>query len=129
MAADKKRLVRHPVRAVLSAQDGTTIVSVIAAFVLLLIGISMFYAAILTAQRMLERSQEMDRKAEQTLRTFYEAQAEQERAEADVQRDASTMQNRAASTVLTLREAGGAAQLHLYIPGTAGSEEAEVSYE
>ena len=67
MAKVKKRL-----RTVLSSRRGSSIVSVMAAFVLLLIGIAMFYTAVLASWKILNRAETMNLAAEQVLRQFYE---------------------------------------------------------
>ena len=59
MAAIKKRM-----KTILSSRRGSSIVSVMAAFVLLLIGIAMFYTAVLASWNMLNRAETMkDRKS------------------------------------------------------------------
>ncbi len=59
-------------REALRQRQGFTIVSVMVAFVLLMIGISMFYGAVVTSQNMMDRARQLDRTAEQAARVFYE---------------------------------------------------------
>lgn len=102
MDEDKKKLVKK----ILASSDGTSIVSVISAFVLLLMGISMFYAAILASQRMLDKAEQMNLASQQALQHFYEegAAAGQEAG------------SESESTAITLREIGGNARISVQIP-------------
>lgn len=59
-------------REALRQRQGFTIVSVMVAFVLLMISISMFYGAVVTSQNMMDRARQLDRTAEQAARVFYE---------------------------------------------------------
>ena len=55
MAAIKKRM-----KTILSSRRGSSIVSVMAAFVLLLIGIAMFYTAVVASWKMANRAETMN---------------------------------------------------------------------
>ncbi len=111
MAKVKKRL-----RTVLSSRRGSSIVSVMAAFVLLLIGIAMFYTAVLASWKILNRAETMNLAAEQVLRQFYEGgygQNVSETSEADI-------------PVITLQEVDGTASLEIHAAHEQVVLEAEV---
>ena len=92
--------VEKKLKKVLSSCRGTSIVSVMAAFVLLLIGIGMFYTAILASQNMLRRAENMNLALEQALELFYEGGYTGTQAETKGQ-------------VITLQEKDGTAELEI----------------
>ncbi len=105
MASDKKKLVRR----ILSSDDGTSIVSVISAFVLLLMGISMFYAAILASQRMVDKAKQIDLASQQALEQFYEEETVSgQGAEEETE-----------YSVISLREIDGNDRISVRIPSSA----------
>lgn len=107
MEAVKKKLKK-----ILSSRRGTSIVSVMAAFVLLLIGIAMFYTAILASQNMLQRAERMNLAVEQVLEIFYEEGYTGTQTGTDGQ-------------VITLREKNGTDELQI----RAGHEQATIEVE
>ncbi len=60
------------IRRVLAGNGGFTIVSVLCAFVILLIGISMFYGAIRISLRLEQEARRMDQAAQRLLECYYE---------------------------------------------------------
>lgn len=64
------------IRRVLAGNGGFTIVSVLCAFVILLIGISMFYGAIRVSLRLEQEARRMDQAAQRLLECYYEELSE-----------------------------------------------------
>lgn len=121
---------QRPVREILASNGGMTIVSVLVAFVLLLLGISMFYAAILASQRMLNKAHEIDLATQQALEEFYEGGASGLTGESYSGDDAEEFYGDSAESetentaeqqfsVITLQESGGSDTISVRIPSDA----------
>ncbi len=120
MAAIKKRM-----KTILSSRRGSSIVSVMAAFVLLLIGIAMFYTAVLASWNMLNRAETMNLAAEQVLKQFYEGGYGQNLS---VVSDTEIL-GEADSPVILLQEVDGTASLEIHAAHEQVVLEAEVEQD
>lgn len=120
MAAIKKRM-----KTILSSRRGSSIVSVMAAFVLLLIGIAMFYTAVVASWNMANRAETMNLAAEQVLKQFYEGGYGQNLS---VVSDTEIL-GEADSPVILLQEVDGTASLEIHASHEQVVLEAEVEQD